>query len=57
MNGFFDSEKMKKIEEKDANHEKLVYKIKRQTFRQRDHPMADSQARDENSESITKDEA
>lgn len=38
MSGFYDSDKMKKIEEKDEQHEKLRHKIKRQTFREREHP-------------------
>ena len=38
MSGFFDSDKLKKIEKKDQVEEKLRFKIKRQTFRQRENP-------------------
>jgi hypothetical protein len=38
MNGFLDSAKLQKIEKKDEETEKLRFKIKRQTFRQRENP-------------------
>ena len=36
MSGFLDSDKLKRIEQRDANEEKLRHKVYRQTFRRRD---------------------